>query len=242
LDVRSGRKGRYTSLSLQLTVRERKRVTLSLEKFVSRWPYAYHLTSRNNFRPIHSSGRLESASSLLIKAGRVDLAREKRSTCMNILVKGVEISLRDQAPLHEKNIAFEDRWQFGDLVEALNGLVFFWTGKASGPNPYGLRHFERYAAESPILLRVDNSELLAANPEVTPLFCGFNSGSPRYSNGAASPRGPRTFLDAREFAGTPRKVVELTFPSDVLLPPTTEYGHSPGGPWTELSEAAVVVD
>jgi hypothetical protein len=173
---------------------------------------------------------LETAYALLVEAGRQDMLKKKRDRCMKVPVNGIEVSLRDQAPLHEANVAFEGNWQFEDLVEALNRLTFFWPGDAVGPNLYGRRHFERYRLEETVALRVPTSDLLSSNAQVTPLFCGFNSGSPRHSGGFASPRGPHTFLGACEFARTPTKVVELTFPSGVLLPATTECRLSPDAP------------
>ena len=40
---------------------------------------------------------------------------------------------------------------FEDLVEILNGRVFFWPGAVGGPISYGVRHFERYQNEKPVI-------------------------------------------------------------------------------------------
>jgi hypothetical protein len=216
---------------------DRLYMPFGLNAFVIRWPYAYHLTSSKNLPSIHAARYLESAYSLLTKAGRHDLLRQKRTTHIKIRVNGVEIWLRDQAPLHGANIAFEGGWQFCDLVEALNRLVFFWPGSAPGPNDYGRRHFERYRAEGPLIIRVPTADLLSENSQVAPLFCAFNSGSPRYSAGLPSPRGPQTFVSGVQFPRTAPKVVELTFPVGIRLPARTEHSFSPDGPWKLLFPA-----
>ena len=211
----------------------------ALNALVSRWPYAYHLTSSKNVPSICVAGRLESAATLLVRGGRHDLLRQKRAKHTRVQVSSSDIWLRDQAPLHEANVAFEDGWSFGDLIKALNQLVFFWPGSAHGPNDYGRRHFERYQHEGPAIVRVPTSDLLWSNPDVTPLLCGFNSGSLRFSGGVASPRGQQTFLPADQFPRTPSKVVELTFPVAILLPTTTERGLSLDGPWSPLFSSVV---
>ena len=122
-------------------------------------------------------------------------------------------------------------WSFGDFVEALNHRVFFWPGAADGPNPYGRRHFGRYLAEGPVLMRVKTWELLRANRDSIPEFCRYNSGSPRYSGGRPSPRGPETFLAASSFRSPPSEVVELVFRNVAALPDLWEVGTSPDGPW-----------
>jgi len=205
-----------------------------VETFVARWSHAYHLTSRSNLPSIILSAGLENASTILTKAGRIQLLRQKRPAHVRVQVGCTEIVLRDQAPLHAGNVAFQDGWVFGDLVEALNGLVFFWPGDAVGPIAYGHRHFERYRLEEPAILRVPTRDLLTLNREIDPLFCRYNSGSPRYSRGAASPRGPRTFVTAAQFPQSPCHVVELTFPGPIRLPRSTEMGLSGTGPWNRL--------
>jgi hypothetical protein len=205
-----------------------------LNNFIAARPWVYHLTSNSNFPTIREQRRLESASELIAKANLPELLRRRRPSHKPIRVNGVEIQLRDQAPLHAANIAFENGWQLPDLIEELNKLVFFWPGTAIGPSPYGRRHFARYKAENPVLVRVSTRDLIAENSGVEPLFCRFNSGSPRYSNGRASPRGSGTFVTSDRFAGRPSEVVELTFPVSVRLPKRTEYGSIPDGPWVDL--------
>lgn len=209
-------------------------VPFELKAFVTRWPYAYHLTSDSNIASICGGGRLESASTLLIRAGCQELLRQKRTRHTQIRVNGMDLSLRDQVPLHEGNVALKDGWQFSDLIEALNRLVFFWPGSAVGPNAYGCRHFKHYKHEGVVIIRVPMLDLFALNVEVAPLFCAFNSGSPRCSAGKPSPRGTETFLPAGRFSRPLSKVVELTFPDNVRLPKSAESALSPDGPWTTL--------
>jgi hypothetical protein len=97
-----------------------------------------------------------------------------------------------------------------------------------------VRHFERYRQDGPVFLRIDYPSLLLANPSAVPLYCRYNSGSPRCSNGKKSPRGPDTFLSTLAFNGTPSQVVEVTFSSEIELPTQTKFGRQPGGPWNSL--------
>ena len=240
-----------------------------LNTFIGARPWVYHLTSKDNFPTIRQQRRLESASELIGKANLPELLRRRRPTHISIRVAEADIQLRDQAPLHAANIAFEDGWQLPDFIEQLNKLVFFWPGSATGPSRYGRRHFDRYESENPVLLRnsrttdslpaaksaeflilvvppkaacallrVSTRDLITDNSGVEPMFCRFNSGSPRYSNGRASPRGPGTFVSSDRFAGRPSEVVELTFPGSVKLPKRTEYGSTPDGPWIELESVS----
>jgi hypothetical protein len=119
-------------------------------------------------------------------------------------------------------------------VESLNRRVFFWPGTASGPISYGIRHFERYQGERPIVLRLLMQSLLASNPASQPLYCRYNSGSPRCSYGTKSSRGANTFVPAGDFAGTPSTVVEVTFQEPITLPADAEYAGRPSGPWRSL--------
>jgi hypothetical protein len=206
----------------------------TLDQYSQRWPFLYHLAFRHNLERIRSTMRLESAALLLTAAARQGRIRSRRPEKLAITVEGSQVLLRDQAPLHEANIEFTGGWTFEDLLGDLNRRVFFWPGSESGPNDYGVRHYERYAVEEPIMIRIAFDSLLERNPETTPLFCRFNSGSPRYSQGRPSPRGPDTFLPASQCIHSPRKVVEVTFLESVVLPDETELSDHVGGPWTPL--------
>jgi len=168
------------------------------------------------------------------RSGRNDLLRNRRPDPVQVHIGDIVVSLRDQGPLYKGHARFPKGYSFEDLVESLNRRIFFWPGTAAGPISYGMRHFGTYRKEKPVFLRVDLQALLIANPTATPRYCKYNSGSPRCSNGVKSPRGPDTFLLAAEFDGTPSSVVEVTFDTAIVLPPNTECGNHPGGPWDRL--------
>lgn len=210
-------------------------MAIDLEAFARTRPYAYHLTSKGNLRSI-LSGRIDCAATLMVKGGRRELLRRRRSRHEVVHIDGCDIWLRDQAPLHEGNLVLCGGWSFSDLVETLNRRVFFWPGTESGPNEYGHRHLSRYLLERPVLIRVRTSELLDANSESSVEFCRYNSGSPRYSGGRPSPRGPDTFVSAASFDGSPSNVVELVFRDGAMLPGTLRVGTNSTGPWYTASD------
>lgn len=213
-------------------------MALDVATFAKTRPYSYHLTSHRNLRSIERHCRIDSAVTLILKDGRTELLRQRRLEHLVVNLAGRKVWLRDQAPLHRGNLTLEGGWSFDHLVEALNSRVFFWPGAENGPNDYGRRHFGRYLAERPLIIRVRTAELLDANKESPAEFCRHNSGSPRYSVGRPSPRGPNTFLTAAHFPGPPSKVVELTFSGAAVLPGSWDVGPSPDGPWRSRSMCA----
>lgn len=180
-------------------------------------PYLYHLTSAANLSRIRATRTLDSAAELMRRAGRLDLLRVRRRQAVQIIVEDTAIMLRDQAPLHNGHIAFEDGWDIGQLVESINSRVFFWPGDSISPIDYGVRHFGRYAKEKPVILRVGLRELVAANLAIPPLYCPYNSGSPRTVAGKKSPRGPSTFLPSDSFPRSHQRVVETTFEGQIAV-------------------------
>lgn len=170
------------------------------------------------------------------RSGNAAILRAPRRGSKPIIFKGRTIIICDQDPLHERNVGLSRGYTFADLLRDLNRRVFFWPGTASGPIDSGIRHFGRYADQRPAILRVELESLCTQNHEAIPLFCRYNSGSPRRipPTGKGSPRGPNTFLPAAEFKGTPSNVVEVTFDVEVDLPSTTEFSYSPRGPWKAL--------
>jgi hypothetical protein len=144
------------------------------------------------------------------------------------------IVIRDQAPLYRGNASLPRGFSFEDLIETLNRRIFLWPGNGDRPISYGVRHFNHYQKEQPVMLRFDFESLLRTNPSANPLFCRYNSGSPRCSNGRKSPRGRNTFLSAADFDGTPSHVVEVTFDSEIVLPQDTEFARRLRGPWRPL--------
>ncbi len=208
-----------------------------LDELIATYPLVYHLTARANLARIRGTGQLESAVALLRGAGRLDLLQVRRAGPATIEVDGDAVILRDQAPLHAGHIQFEDGWDLAQLIESLNRRVFFWPGREAGPIVYGQRHFQRYAEEGPAILRVRLRALVEANPGRTPLFCRYNSGSPRTTGGRKCPRGPLTFLPCTEFPDDHRKVVEVTFEEVVALPAeATEVLLDAEAGWRRLAQ------
>jgi len=209
-------------------------MSFTIDAYSKTRPFLYHLAFRHNLKRIRNTKRLESAASLLVAAARQSDLRNQRRTTLPITVGESRVLLRDQAPLHEGNIGFTGEWTFEDLLEDLNSRVFFWPGSQRGPNEYGVRHFEHYAAEHPVMIRVPFDSLRDRNPDRIPLFTKYNTGSPRYSGGRPSPRGPDTFLPAEQCTFPPSKVVEVTFLESVMLPNDSQFSNHPSGPWASL--------
>jgi hypothetical protein len=184
---------------------------------------------------IRRDRELHPAATLMELSGQVEFKRRKRAESQFVMVDAFQVMIRDQAPLHAGNIDLTPGYQFESFLESLNRKVFFWPGTASGPISYGLRHFGRYRAEGPVILRVRSADLIAANPDAVPLYCKYNSGSPRCSYGRKSPRGPDTFVGSDRFDALPGAVVEVTFEASVQLPGRTEHGPAPTGPWRRLA-------
>ena len=191
---------------------------IDLQRFVALRPYLYHLTASENVQRIIRTRILESASSLMAAARDVTHLRRKRREHRVIGVGAERVVIRDQAPLHAGNIQLEDGPSFEDIVQLLNERIFFWPGGPSGPNAYGERYFGRYRDEDPAVLRIRTSDVVADPRNTEPEFCRFNSGSPRWSGGRASPRGPSTFAGPAIATYRPSAVVEVTFVGRVHLP------------------------
>lgn len=201
----------------------------TLERFISTRPYLYHLTSASNSDRILRSRKLVSAAILLQASGEEEWLRKKRKNSKVVEVDGQEISIRDQQPLYEGKSLLKGGWTFKDLIESLNSRVFFWPGLEEKPVDSGQRHFERYVEEEPVILRVRTAEMLQLNAQ--PLFCKYNSGSPRTTKGKGSPRGPATFVTCSDAPYTASNVVEVTFKDEANLPKKVEYSGSTSGPW-----------
>jgi hypothetical protein len=206
----------------------------TLPQLVSCRPFLYHLTASTNLPGIAESLRLQCANSLLAEAGRIHQSSVRRLHHLPVLRNGRTTHLRDQTPLIEGAIEFEDGWDLARFVHHANQHVFFWPGRNSGPIGPGLNHFERYRAEAPAILRLPTTALL----ETTLNFSRYNSGAPRCSGGKYSPRGARTYLPASKFVGTASEVVEVVAIGACSLPSSVEVSHSPTGPWRPLLSAA----
>src|SRR5215471_3131572 len=183
---------------------------LLLERYASSRPYLYHLTHRSNLQHISQLRRLFPAATLLEHSGNAALMRTPRRGPKPVIFQGRTIIICDQDRLHEANAGLPRGYTFSHLLGDLNKRIFFWPGTSTGPIEYGVRHFARYADQRPVVLRVGFESLRAVNPRAIPLFCRYNSGSPRCipPHGKKSPRGPDTFIDANDFDGQPGQVVE----------------------------------
>jgi hypothetical protein len=227
------------SVNDKFGLRERH-VAFSLKQFAKARPYLYHLTATGNLVRIRALRCLESSEVLLNHIAQPTLLQQRRTNHLAITVGGVTVSLRDQAPLYEGNIEFEAGWTFPQVVALLNQRVFFWPGKAPGPIAYGVRYYERYEAEQPAVLRVPTCGLLRANASNPPLFCRYNSGSPRCSGGVRSPRGASTFQAASAVRYPPSEVVEVTFVDRVSLPDETGLRGTGWAEWEGLFPTGAV--
>lgn len=200
---------------------------MNLQKFLKVRPFLYHLTARSNAERLRSEPVIYSTASLAREVPDLGTPAVRRTS--NAEIAGVLV--RDQAPLHVGNIEFTGGADFSDLLRLLNERVFFWPGDAERPVAYGARHFQRYEAEKPVVIRVPTAETVRLNASRAPELCRYNSGSPRCSGGKKSPRGFDTFIPVSQYSGTPGSVVEVTFVDMVRLPQEAEYGTLVAGKW-----------
>jgi hypothetical protein len=209
-------------------------MSIDLDTFAARRPFLFHLTATSNIARIRESRRLHSASELLRQANRMPQNSQRRSGLLKIHIGADEVTLRDQDPLHERNIEFEDGWDFARLIELLNQRVFFWAGTQDGPVESGRNHFKRYgqSGEDVSILRVPTSSLLSTNAQNAPQFCRYNSGAPGSRDGRKIPRGSRTFQEAEACDFTVSAVKEVTFVAGVDLPDGAQIGSGAG--WEQL--------
>ena len=211
-----------------------------LEDYATLRPYVYHTCPSSNAQRILGLRRIDPTAVLLEHGGRSDLLRTRRDEDVELVIEGAFVVIRDQMPLNAANIDFEAGWGLADLVEYVNRRVFFWPGGLGGPINYGANHFSRYAEERPVVLRMRLRSLVAANPGLQPQFSRYNSGAARQNQGKRIPRGPRTFIDAGRFGGSPGDVKEIAFASVVTLPTDTERASGLSGPWRRAFDQAAV--
>ena len=217
--------------------KDRERSVFECE-FATKRPWVYHLTAAMNIARIGRMGRLQCATTLMEAGGCSRPVRERRRKSLVVHVLGEDVHVRDQIPLSRNNMCLPRDCSFEDWVAHLNGLVFFWPGRACGPTESGLGHFRRYAAERPALVRIPTADLFRANSGASPRFSHYNSGAPRQYRGRRSPRGPDTFAFGHKFAGTVRGVVEVVYRTEARLPATAEFGYLPQGPWQPFRRSA----
>lgn len=203
----------------------------TLSRFARTRPLLYHLTSRRNFERLLGCRIMYSTAGLLRASNDGQWLGRKRGETVTTTVDGKLIDLRDQKPLYAGKTRLENGWTFEHLIRQLNERVYFWPGVEEGPVSSGQRHYERYASEKPVIIRLKTDDLFAANPSATPLFCKYNSGSPRTTQGTGSPRGSDTFVECNCAVYTASSVVEVTFLNSVTLPSHIWSSSSPRGPW-----------
>lgn len=189
-----------------------------LERLCVLRPFAFHLTSEQNIPSICGMRVLLPAGHWLRGSPSATIKRREH---VRVSSNGREIIIRDQRPLHAGNIAFMDGLTMPEFIRSLNSRVFLWPGRESGPIPHGLRHFQRYKHERPVVLRFPMNEIVSQSGVA---FCRYNSGSPRCTHGQKSPRGISTFLSHTTAPFGAAAVVEVTC-DRVLLSEKTEASH-----------------
>jgi hypothetical protein len=192
-------------------------------------------TTAENLRGIMSSRLLVSASDLLHREDAIPSSK-RRTTPQRLAASRCEYWLQTQKCLHAGTIQFESEWNLDRFVTRLNSLVFPWPGDDFGPIEYGRRHLKKNDWPSrAVAIRVPTRALFLANEENAPRFCRYNSGSPRFSGGKASPRGANTFVCRNNFQGTLSDVKEVVFEQAASLPPETQCSDADLGHWTPLA-------
>ena len=202
-------------------------MSFTLDRYAVLRPFLYHVTARENLARLERTRRIEAASAILRKAGREDLVRARRAEPLTVTVGQDSVILKDQHPLVAANVTLVSGWTFEDFVEYLNDHVYFWPGDAMTLVRPGDRLLAHYAPESPLILRVPFTALVAANSDLPPLFSPYNSGAPRMQRGKGVKRGPDLFSAAEQFRRRPHQVVEVAFPGGVVLPSDTTVAGEP---------------
>ena len=207
---------------------------IDLDQLCEKRPFLYHLTNRENIRSIVRDRVIWSASALLQIADDHAVrrfVRERRPNHVTIRVRGQNLHIRDQRPISEKLLAdcLLGGLVLGDYYQLLNDRVFFW------PTLQRLRrHYNRYEAEGPTIVRFRTAELLDLNPvELSRL----NSGATRansYLGGVAPPRGRETFQSPNDYERGISSIAEVTVENRCALPRYFELGNSPDGPWAQV--------
>src|SRR5438309_336944 len=144
--------------------------------FAANYKYLFHITTEANLARMTALRRIESASTLMRSATPptpTALHRQRREKPYSLTVDGFAITLRDQRPLQEGHLIWQEGWDMSRFVELLNGLVFFWASTRRGTQ-LGLNHQLHYSTD-PVLRICTSSIFSSAHPR----FSWSNSGSPR---------------------------------------------------------------
>lgn len=211
---------------------------IDLDALSQKRPYLYHLTSRVNLPSIIACRELHSASVLFERADPSS-AREKvrrrrpGPAAERIVIDGEPVEVRDQHTISEIALpkCLEGGLQVPDYYQLLNYRVFLWPTIARLR-----RHYARYAAERPVLLRFRTNDLLALNPHVE--FSRLNSGATRpnsHLGGIAPRRGRNTFQPVATCNLRIAEIAEATFPERCRLPDEFWTAGNPDGPWRRVA-------
>jgi hypothetical protein len=205
---------------------------MDIQDFIKKRPYLYHLTDRSNLPLILKAKELWSTTaivtSFLPKKDAYTFLREKREKHTTIFDGKLNYKIRDQKPILmtvlERSLS---EGNAGDFIELLNKRVFWWP-TLSRLN----RHYNTYANEKPVILRVKTDEIFEINDNIE--FCHLNSGAtrchPKYQ-GNAPTRGKNSFLSIENYNKDIASVAEVTFVGTCKLPQNVWVGSQPDGKW-----------
>jgi hypothetical protein len=210
---------------------------INLADLIHMSPCLYHVTYEDSLNRIRRLRCLESAAILMQAGGQLEWLRRRRDAMVRFFVDGDLVVLTDQRPINEKNIAFQDGWTLGDLIESINRRVFFWRGGREGLLKSNQGHFGRYEGEGHRLafLRLCFEETRQLNTDRGPDLCMHNSGAARKYDGKPIPRGPKTFVQPEDAEFNKGEIQEVVFRAFADLPATTEVcSGSWKGPWQPL--------
>ena len=159
------------------------------------------------------------------------MLRGRRTTTRTVAVDGVQVEIRDQCPLKEGHIKFEEGYSFMQLLDELNRRVFLWPGTEDGPIKSGLNHFARYSeAGLVVVIRCRLQSLAESNADAKLYVTNCNSGGPRSNpRTGRAVRGHSTFLQLPEVDYPLSEVKELSYEHSAALPADAEWTDKLGG-------------
>jgi hypothetical protein len=213
-------------------------MTMDIQEFTKKKAYLYHLTDKDNLANILETKEILSTESIV---NLTNWDNQQKNKFLSHRRKDHEIintptgnyKIRDQKPISLTNLVkcLTKGITTGEFFKLLNMRVFFW------PTLKRLEsHYNRYASESPIIHKVESSDLFNINSN--PEFCRLNSGATRSNShlkGAPPERGINTFLSAEKYNLRISQVAEVTFPTRCILPSKFYIGKTPSGPWKEIN-------
>lgn len=192
-------------------------MSLDLRRFSHSYPWLWHVTSAANAARIARTRRIDPAEALLRAAGRADLVAVRRKRDLTVEVDGEPVVLRDQAPLLEGHIRWEQGWDLSRFVTALNQRVFFWPGRWDRPSSRSGANGAAFLGISGVVAvlvpteAILDLEAIADAAGLTPKveLSRYNTGGPRTTAGVKSPRGDSTFVPLGAWEGPPSLVREV---------------------------------